>query len=347
MKHAVPKTARPDLELDAGARAHFEDPVYYSDTYDWRDEDVVYYRALAEARGSVLEHGIGNGRVALPMARAGVEVTGLDHTRAMLDHLRALLKREPPAVRRRVELHQGDVRTARLGKRFPLVICPFNAALHLYTRQDVEAWLARVREHLEPRGELVFDISMPIPADLARDPSVPYRIPPFEHPTAGRVAYREHFDYDRVRQVLFVSMFFEPAPRRRSAKSARGKATRRAETVAQTRNGEAAAQTRRAETAAQTRKGEAAAKTRKGEAAAENRESAARVATPRQITETFMTPLAHRQFYPQEMEALLHYNGFEVRELYGDFERGPLVQTSDVMVWHVAPRRAARRGTTR
>lgn len=305
MKHAATKTARPDLELEAGARAHFEDPVYYSDTYDWRDEDVVYYRALAEARGRVLEHGIGNGRVALPMARAGVEVTGLDHTRAMLDHLRALLKREPPAVRRRVVLHEGDVRTARLGKRFPLVFCPFNAALHLYTRRDVEAWLARVREHLEPRGELVFDISMPIPADLARDPSVPYRIPPFEHPTAGRVSYREHFDYDRVRQVLFVSMFFEPAPRRRSAKSA---------------------------TAA-----------RKAAGGTSARKAASRVSAPRQITETFMTPLAHRQFYPQEMEALLHYNGFEVRELYGDFERGPLVQASDVMVWHATPRRGKRR----
>ena len=272
----------PDLELEAGARAHFEDPVYYS---DWRDEDVVYYRDVALKRGRVLEHGIGNGRVALPMARAGVHVTGLDHTPAMLDHLRELLKQEPPAVRRRIELHQGDVRTTRLGKRFPLVICPFNAALHLYTRVDVEQWLARVREHLEPGGELVFDISMPVPGDLARDPNVPYRIPPFEHPTAGRVSYREHFDYDRVRQVLFVSMYFEPAPRKTKTK-----------------------------------------------------------AKTKQITETFMTPLAQRQFYPQEMEALLHYNGFDVKELYGDFERGPLVQTSDVMVWHVTPRaRGAKR----
>ena len=239
----------------------------------------------------MLEHGIGNGRVAIPMARAGVEVTGIDHTQEMLDHLRELLKREPPAVRKRIALHQGDIRKARLGKRFPLVICPFNAALHLYTRVDVEDWLAHVRAHLEPQGELVFDISMPVPEDLARDPAVPYRIPPFEHPTAGRVAYREHFDYDRVRQILFVSMFFEPAPKKRAAKTTSSK----------------------------------------------------------QITETFMTPLAHRQFHPQEMEALLHYNGYEVKALYGDFAKGPLVPASDVMVWHVAPRRggATRRSARR
>lgn len=293
--------AAADLELEAGARAHFEDPVYYSDTYGWRDEDVIYYRALGEERGRVLEHGIGNGRVAIPTARAGVEVTGIDHTREMLDHLRELLKSEPPEVRKRVTLHQGDIRTARLGKRFPLVICPFNAALHLYTRVDVEQWLAHVRAHLEPQGELVFDISMPVPGDLARDPNVPYRIPPFEHPTAGRVAYREHFDYDRVRQILFVSMFFEPAAKKRS--SAKTTSSRRA----------------------------------------------AAPSTSQQITETFMTPLAHRQFHPQEMEALLHYNGYEVKALYGDFAKGPLVQASDVMVWHVAPRRggATRRSARR
>lgn len=279
-RRASPKV---DLELEAGARAHFEDPAYYSDTYDWRDEDVLYYRDVAAKRGRVLEHGIGNGRVALPMARAGVEVTGIDHTPAMLDHLRELLEKEPPAVRKRITLHQGDVRTTKLRKRFPLVICPFNAALHLYTREDVEGWLARVREHLEPGGELVFDISVPIPKDLARDPKRAYRVPPFQHPTAGRVAYREHFDYDRVRQILFVSMFFEPAPRK-------GRTSKR------------------------------------------------------QITEPFMTPLSQRQFFPQEMEALLHYNGFDVKELYGDFERGPLVQTSDIMVWHAQPRaRRARR----
>lgn len=288
------RVAKPaeDLELQAGARAHFEDPAYYSETYDWRDEDAVYYRDVARERGSVLEHGIGNGRVALPLARAGVKVTGIDHTPAMLDDLRVRLARESPAVRRRVTLHEGDIRTARLGRKFPLVICPFNAALHLYTRADVEAWLARVREHLEPGGELVFDISVPIPADLARDPRVPYPIAPFEHPSAGRVRYREYFDYDRVRQVLFVSMFFDPAP----------KTTK---------------------TTASGKKQVAAKKPAGGEA-----------------KKGFMTPLAQRQFYPCEMEALLHYNGYEVTALYGDFMRGPLDQRSDVMVWHARPRKA-------
>lgn len=269
---------KPDLELEAGARAHFDDPLYYASTYEAREDDARYYLTLAMKRGrrhGVLEHGVGNGRIALPIAREGISVTGVDHSQPMLDHLAERLEQEDARTRRRVKLTLGDMRSTRTGGRFSLVICPFNAALHLYTREDVEQWLACVREQLAPGGELVFDISMPLPKDLARDPGTPYRVAPFVHPTAGRVGYREYFDYDRVRQILFVSMFFEPM----GTKGAR----------------------------------------------------AARAPE-------FMTPLAHRQFHPCEMEALLHYNGFEVTALYGDYTEGPLVQASDVMVWHARPR---------
>jgi SAM-dependent methyltransferase len=269
--------AKPDLELEVGARAHFEDPLYYADTYASRREDVAYYRAVAEGKGSLVEHGVGNGRIALPLARSGVRVVGVDHSRPMLDDLRVRLANERPAVRRRITLVEGDLRQTTVKGRFPLVICPFNTALHLYTRPDVEDWLACVKRQLLPKGELVFDISMPIAKDLARNPRTPYRMPPFAHPTAGRVAYREHFDYDPVRQILFVSMFFEPLRRGHPRPDA-----------------------------------------------------------------AFMTPLAHRQFFPQEMEALLHYNGFEATALYGDFARGPLTVASDVMVWHAKRRERER-----
>ena len=52
----------------------------------------------------------------------------------------------------------------------------------------------------------------------------------------------------------------------------------------------------------------------------------------------WMTPLSHRQFFPQEWEALLHYNGFEVERVDGDFFGGSLVKSSDVMVWHTRRR---------
>lgn len=264
-----------DRELEAGARAHFEDAAYYTQTYADRTDDVAYYARLAARHEHVLEHGIGNGRVAIPIARAGTRVTGIDRSREMLADLRERLRSEPADVRRRVVAKRGDVRTAKVaGKRFPLVLCPFNTALHLYARRDVEAWLANVRRQLAPRGTLVFDVSMPMLEDLVRKPDAPYRTAPFDYPGVGKVSYREYFDYDRVRQILFVSMVFEPAPGGRAG-----------------------------------------------------------------ADESFMTPLAHRQFFPQELEALLHYNGFEATAVHGDWDGSPLANDSEVMIWHARVRR--------
>jgi SAM-dependent methyltransferase len=277
-----------DRELEAGSRAHYEDAAYYASLYKKRIDDVQFYVDLAiKSGGPVLEYGVGNGRIALPIARHGVSVVGIDHSRAMLADLKKRLAVEAPEVRKRVESRFGDMRAKKLGARFPLVTCPFNAALHLYHREDVERFLARVREHLAPGGRFVCDLSVPVFEDLMRDPARAYKAPRFTYPTTGElVSYLEHFDYDRTRQVLFVSMEFEPLVRKKAAGG--GTAL-----VADAARG-------------------------------------------------WATPLAHRQFFPQEWEALLHYNGFEVDKVEGDFHGGPLDRTSDVMVWHARARRGFR-----
>ena len=48
--------------------------------------------------------------------------------------------------------------------------------------------------------------------------------------------------------------------------------------------------------------------------------------------ELFMTPLAHRQFFPAELEALLHYNGFSIEKLEGDFD-GAASEASVTLVY--------------
>ncbi len=272
--------ARRDRELEAGSLAHYEDPAYYTATYAPRIEDVAYYVGLAQkAGGPVLEYGAGNGRIAIPIARHGIDVVGVDHSAPMLADLRSRLAGESEDVRARVRVVRGDMRRVRLGERFPLVLSTFNTALHLYTRVDVERFLAGVREHLAPRGRFVVDLAMPALTDLARASGRPYLAPRFRHPTAGVVVKnREYFDYDPARQVLFVAMEFEPV----------------------------------------------------------NDPSAA-----------WMTPLAHRQFFPQEWEALLHYNGFAVDRVEGDFCGGPLTKDSDVMIWHAKLAKPAAGGRRR
>jgi SAM-dependent methyltransferase len=261
---------REDPELSAGSRAHYEDPAYYDKTYARRADDVAFYVGLAKAtRGSVLEYGCGSGRVTLPMARAGASVTGVDLSLPMLAKLKSALATEDPATRKRVTLRQGDMRKVALRSKHALVICPFNAFLHLYTREDVERFLARVKAHLAPGGRFVFDVSIPDPEELSRKPERLCRTPPFVYPGLGRVRYGERFEYEALRQVLFISMEFEP-------------------------------------------------------------ESGA---------PAFMTPLAHRQFFPGELEALLHYNGFAIEKQLGDFDGKP-THESRMLVTFAKARRA-------
>ena len=252
-----------DRALEIGARAHFDDAAYYTQTYAPRRDDVAFYEQLV-GDAAVLEYGVGNGRIALPLARNGAQVTGVDWSQPMLADLAERLAREPADVRRRVRAVHGDMRAARVRRRFPLVICTFNTFLHLYTRSDVERFLARVRAHMEPGARFVFDVSLPQPEDLARDPDRSYAAPRLRHPSSGQmVKYRERFDYDAARQILFVTIEFSPVD-----------------------------------------------------------------GSP-----PWVVPLAHRQFFPQELEALLHYAGFTVDEVHGGFAREPLSRHTDVAVY--------------
>jgi hypothetical protein len=51
-----------------------------------------------------------------------------------------------------------------------------------------------------------------------------------------------------------------------------------------------------------------------------------------QLDDLKVIPLSQRQFFPQELEALLHYNGFVVEHLWGDFSRAPLTGESESQI---------------
>jgi SAM-dependent methyltransferase len=263
------KRLAPRGQESASSLSHYDDATYYEKAYRARVEDVAYYcDAALSVGGPVLEYGIGNGRIALALARRGVSVVGIDNSRVMLSDLRARLRREPSAVRQRVKLHQGDMRKARLKQRFKLVIAPFNVVLHLYTRTDMEQFLMRVREHLLPAGCLLFDFSAPRVMDLALDPERWIGAPRFRHPSTQQlVRYAERFDYDAASQVLTMTLRFMPVD-----------------------------------------------------------------GSP-----PWETVLHHRQYFPQEMAALLHYNGFEQQRWSANFSAQPADAESDTLVVSCRP----------
>ncbi len=129
-------------------------------------EDISFY--VDEAKrfgGPVVELAVGSGRIAVPIARAGIPVVGIDLSPGMLAVARALA--EEQGVSDRVDLRIGDLREPPVQGSVPLVICPFRSLLHMPDEGEKLRALRAARRLLEPGGHLVFDVFAPSSEDIA------------------------------------------------------------------------------------------------------------------------------------------------------------------------------------
>jgi len=121
------------------------------------DEDLLLYRELARRSGSVLELGVGTGRVARALAREGHRVTGIDRSAAMLRLAYQRAREEGVEI----ALLRGEMAAPPLRARFGLLICALNGFLHLARPGEQAAALRVWRTLLAPRGVLVLDLPGP------------------------------------------------------------------------------------------------------------------------------------------------------------------------------------------
>jgi SAM-dependent methyltransferase len=146
-------------------------------------EDVEFYVEQALATGGpIVELGVGTGRIAIPIAKAGVAVIGIDSSAGMLAVCAEASR--AAGVEGRIDLRQGDLREPPVVERVPLVTCPFRAFLHLDTEADRLRALASAYELLRPGGLLVFDVFAPSREDIEE--------------THGRWIEREEGIYERA-----------------------------------------------------------------------------------------------------------------------------------------------------
>jgi SAM-dependent methyltransferase len=137
---------------------------HYDQAYAAKEDlvDLPFYLDLAQRIGGpVLEIGCGTGRVLLPTGRAGIEVHGVDNSAPMLQVLRRRLEQEAQEVRDRSSISEGDMRTFRLHRKYPLVTIPFRPMQHMYTVEDQVAAFQTAALHLREDGILAFDVFYP------------------------------------------------------------------------------------------------------------------------------------------------------------------------------------------
>lgn len=132
--------------------------MFYDLEYTFQD-DIPLFLGLAERTGGpILELGAGTGRVAVPLARAGFSVVGLERSPAMLEVARRKLRGR---AGRRVTLTQGDMRSFDLPSRFPLAVIPDNTFAWLLAKGDQRSALECIHAHLQPGGLLAIVLQNP------------------------------------------------------------------------------------------------------------------------------------------------------------------------------------------
>jgi ubiquinone/menaquinone biosynthesis C-methylase UbiE len=149
----------------------------YADYYDWENaqtvgrRDIAFWSAFAQGaparraggRAPILELGCGTGRVAIPVAKTGATVIGIDRSDSMLTRGRTRVRRA--RMGKRVKLIRGDIRHLPFpDKSFPLVMAPYGILQSLLDEKVLTATLKEVARVLAPNGTFGLELVADLPA---------------------------------------------------------------------------------------------------------------------------------------------------------------------------------------
>ena len=159
----------------------------YACTYDalYQDKDYeaecdflehIFARHAQSPIHTILDLGCGTGGHALPLARRGYAMTGVDCSETMLSEARHKVQALASDFGlRTLDFLAGDIRTLDLGRTFDAVIAMFAVISYQTTNEDLAAAFRTARRHLKPGGLFVFDCWFG-PAVLTDRPSDRYKI---------------------------------------------------------------------------------------------------------------------------------------------------------------------------
>ena len=190
--------------------AEFYDAVYT----ERLSPDIGFWVEMAkQAGGRTLELACGTGRVLLPIAQAGCEITGIDLSPHMMPKCRERLAREPEDVRGRVRLVLANMTDFNTGETYALAIIPARSFQILIDPREQEACLRTIAAHLQPHGRLVIDVFNPrfpmlFEAQYLRESTVRVDVPLSGGSTvtvARRIAaYHKDAQYNDVELIYYV-----------------------------------------------------------------------------------------------------------------------------------------------
>lgn len=149
--------------IDAAAYGQIHAPVYDRIYGERFDATAVVTALIAAASGAVLELGLGTGRIAIPLARAGVKVDGIEASPAMINRLREQPGGELVGVMR------ADLADFDLPRHdYQVAICAVST-LFMLDHAAQRTCLNCVARHLRPGGQLFIEACAPDPTRYDAD----------------------------------------------------------------------------------------------------------------------------------------------------------------------------------
>jgi SAM-dependent methyltransferase len=185
-----------------------DDYFHEAELYDllWaglNDVDLPFYlKAVKEFGGPVVEFAAGTGRVLLPAVKIAGRGVGIDLSESMLRKGRANAEAEGLGEDQ-VRFVEGDMRTIRLGERFPLALAAGQPLFNCANDEEWDQALATIREHLTPGGRFVTGVPVFRFDEMAKYSERLYLAGEVRHPRTGqRIAMWDYNTYDLAVQSI-------------------------------------------------------------------------------------------------------------------------------------------------
>lgn len=172
---------------------------FFAEFYDIlhaRNTDTkIYENILRKFGNDILELGCGTGRIAIPLAKAGYKVTGIEYEQEMIDILQ---QKEYPELN--LKVYRGDARTFQLDQKFDVILLSCNFINHFINSDNLLMILKNSKKHLKDNGVIIIDCSAPDFISMIENNDVEEV---FEFKTSKGTVIKDYFcaKYDLLNQI--------------------------------------------------------------------------------------------------------------------------------------------------
>lgn len=185
------------------------DLVYDANIYDGLNtslSDLTFYkRWLPENKDArILELCCGTGRLTLPIAKDGYNISGVDYTSSMLE--RAKVKAAEAELK--INFIEADIRLLDLQEKFELIFIPFNSIHHLYKNEDLFKTLKVVGNHLKERGLFLLDCFNPNIQYIVESEKEPKVIAEYTTSDGRDVLIKQTMKYESATQMNRIAWHY-------------------------------------------------------------------------------------------------------------------------------------------